>query len=223
VRTRLLAPALAIALAAPPSAGAATLSVSPIKPCYGSGEELAATGTGFTPNGSVRFTADGVPLSGTAPVSATGVFTGSLSVGLASGEKVKTYAAIDRLNPAIRASKDLRVSALDVTISPLTGSPGRLLRIVARGFTLGKRLLYAHIRRGEGYRRTERIGKLRHACRKLRTRKRLFSSRARSGTYRLQFDTRRRYSRRTRQRVVFTVEISRTLSAATAAARRGFR
>jgi hypothetical protein len=209
VRTHLLVTVLAVAFAAPASASAATLAVSPVRACYASGQTVKTTGTGFTPNGSVRFTSDGVPLSGTAPVDGSGVFTSTLTVGLASGEKVKTYGAIDRSNPAIRASKDLRVSALDVSITPKTGTPGRVLRIVARGFTLGKRLLYAHIRRGKRYRRTERIGRLRHACRKLRTRKRLFSSRARSGTYRVQFDTRRRYSRRTRQRVIYTVEISR--------------
>jgi len=220
VRTALLAAALVGALAAPAPASAATLSVSPTRACYGSGQTVDVTGTGYTPNGGVNFTADDVLLA-TLPVDGNGVFGGSLRVGLASGERVKTYAATDQANAALTASKELRVSAVNVTVSPQDGRPGRRLRIRARGFTLGKKRLYAHIRRGRHYRRTVRIGRLRGACRKLRTRKRLFSSRARAGAYKLQFDTRLRYSRSTRQRVVFTVEISRSFSPASAAVRRG--
>ncbi len=52
---------------------------------------------------------------------------------------------------------------------------------------------------------------LKGACRETSVRKRLFRRSAKSGTYRVQFDTKRRYSSRTVQRVRFRVRVFRTV------------
>ena len=60
----------------------------------------------------------------------------------------------------------------------------------------------------KGKSRNERIGRLTGACSKVVARKRLFSKKTKVGTYRVQFDTNRRYIADTEVRFAFTVEIS---------------
>jgi hypothetical protein len=210
-------PAALLLLAAPASAGAATFAVSPSKACYRDQEELAISGSGYTANAAVNLTSNGSPIQGS-PIGtdAAGAFGATLTVGLSSGEKVKTYAATDQTNPALTAATGLRVSAVDVRVSPKNGRPGRRLHIRARGFTTGKRL-YAHVLRGKHYRRNVRVGRLKGACHRLNVRKRLFSSHSRSGTYKVQFDGRRHYSRKAKVKVRFRVVVYRTFHSAAAA------
>jgi hypothetical protein len=203
-------------LAATATADAAQVGIRPIKSCYRSGESLFLGGFGYTPNSAVNVTADGTAL-GTLATAANGTFGGTLRVGLANGEKVKQYSATDQVNPAITASTAVRVSALDVGVKPKRGRPGRRVRIKARGFTTGSRL-YAHIRRGRRYKRNVRIGRLKRACHKLTARKRLFSRRTKSGVYKVQFDTKRRYSSKTAAKVLYSVTVFRTIRPANASA-----
>lgn len=190
--------------------------VVPQKPCYRAGEKLGMLGRGYTPSGSVRVTSDGAPIGSVTTLS-NGAFAAQLTVGQRRGEKVKTYAATDVANPAITAATALRVSALAVSIRPRSGRPGRRLRIGARGFT-GYRTLYAHVARGRRYRRNVRVGRLTRVCRKLTVRRRIIARRTRPGSYLVQFDGRRRFSRRTRVRVRFRVRVSRTARRASAGA-----
>ena len=190
-------------LALTPPAQAATVSVSPQKPCYRTGEEIGMSGSGYTPGGPVDITSDGESI-GSTTADGAGNFGGRLQVA-SPIERIKTYAATDPSNPANTASAPLRVSPFGVVVSPRNGAPGRRLRIVARGFTTGTRL-YAHVVRGSR-RSTVRVGRLRGACRRLRVRRRLFPARARPGVYTVQFDTRRRYSPRTPVKVRFRVTV----------------
>ncbi|MFL5869121.1 MAG: hypothetical protein ACJ766_18610 [Thermoleophilaceae bacterium] len=204
------------------SAEAAAVGVRPIKSCYRSGETALFAGNGFTPNGAVAVTADGASI-GTLSVDNNGVFGGTLTIGLGSGEKLKTYTATDQVNPAISASTQIRVSALSVNIRPRRSAPGRKERIKARGFTTGKRL-YAHVRRGHRYRKNLKLGRLKGICHKLSAKKRFFSRHARTGVYTVQFDTKRHYSRKTKVRVRYSVTLFHTIrSAATAAGSAGER
>jgi hypothetical protein len=211
VRTRFgIAVALAAAalLAAPASANAAALAAVPAKDCYRTGEKITLNGSGYTPNQTVTVTSDGKAL-GTDVPDAAGNFSGDLTVGVPRGEKVKTYTATDQSNPAITASLKLRVSALTVNLKPKSGPPGRRFRIGARGFTTGKRL-YAHIVKGK-FRRTVRVGRLTGPCHRITARKRLFPSTIGIGLYRVQFDTKRRYSRKTKVKIVRGFEVTRDL------------
>jgi hypothetical protein len=186
-----------------PAAQAATVSVSPVKSCYRSLETIRFSGSGFTPGGNVDITSDGRSI-GSTDADGAGSFGGRLELGSPS-EKVKTYTATDRSNPANSASTPLRVSPFGVSVAPRNGPPGRRLRIVARGFTTGRQL-YAHVVLGRR-RNNVRVGRLRGACRRLRVRRRLFRANARPGNYTVQFDTRRRYSARTRVKVRFRVTV----------------
>jgi hypothetical protein len=196
----------AVGLAAPAAADAAALTGTPAKPCYRAGESVTLAGSGYTPNGVVSITSDGAPL-GTDVADGAGNFSGALRVGVPSGEKVKTYAASDQSNPANTASVQLRISALAVNLRPRTGRPNRRFRIGARGFTTG-RTLYAHVVRG-AFRRTVRIGRLKGPCRKISARKRLFPGSIATGRYRVQFDTRRRYRRGTKVKIVRGFQVTR--------------
>ena len=185
------------------------------KPCYRAGQSIGIGGSGYTPNGNVQVNVDGRVLNtvGTDP---TGSFGGLLTLGDPSGERIKTYSAIDTANNAIQASVQLRVSSVVVSVKPKNGRAGRVLRVRARGFTTGK-TLYAHIVRGRRYRRNVKIGRLKGACRKLSVRKRVFSKRTRNGTYTVQFDTRRRYSSKTAVRYRFSVPVFPTAASHAAA------
>jgi hypothetical protein len=109
----------------------------------------------------------------------------------------------------------VRITALAVTIRPRSGAPNRVRRIGARGF-IGGRTLYSHARRGRRYKVDVRIGRLRGPCAKLSARKRLLRRGTTAGTYRVQFDARRRYRRcsapsATRACAVFRVTVFRTV------------
>jgi hypothetical protein len=209
--------AVTLALALPATASAATLAVSPVKSCYRSGERIGLTGTGFTPNSTVTIAVDGSTL-GTAPTDPTGAIPagGTLTVAQRSGEKVKNVTATDNANTANVGTIGLRVSAFTVGVRPRNGKPGARLRIAARGY-LGRGTLRAHIVRGSS-RRTVRVGRLKGACGSGTFRKRLFSRNTAPGVYRVQFDTRRRYSRSTREKITYRVRIFRIIRPAAAVA-----
>jgi hypothetical protein len=209
--------ALTLVLAVPASASAATLAVSPVKSCYRTGERVGLSGTGFTPNSTATIAVDGSSL-GNAATDATGAIPpgGTLTVAQRSGEKVKNVTATDNANPANVGSLQLRVSAFTVGVRPRNGKPGARLRIAARGF-LGPGTLRAHIVKGRS-RRTVRVGRLRGPCGSGSFRKRLFSANTAPGVYRVQFDTRRRYSPRTQEKITYSVRIFRVLRPAAAVA-----
>jgi hypothetical protein len=208
--------ATALALLALPSAAeAAGVFAVPQKQCYYSGQKVTFGGNGFSPNGSVRVTSDGTQI-GVLSTDVNGAFSGILTVGQTKGQKVKAYAATDLANPTLVGSLNLTVSALDVNVRPRSGRPGRRLRINARGFA-GNRNLYAHVLRGHT-RRNVRVGRLKGDCGLLKKRKRVFSNGARSGTYTVQFDGKRHYSKKTKQRVRFRVFVFRRVRTSAASA-----
>ena len=198
----------AAALAAPAVADAALLGAAPQKDCYRAGEQVTLAGSGYTPNQGVAIASDGQAL-GSDIADAAGNFGGSLRVGVPSGEKVKTYTATDQTNPANTAAVQLRISALTVNLRPKRGKPSRRFRIGARGFTTGK-TLYAHVVR-KGFRRNIRIGRLKGPCHKISARKRLFPVGIATGLYRVQFDSKRRYSKRTKVKVVRGFQVRRRI------------
>ena len=203
LRTAILASLAASALAAPAAAPAATLSVD--KPCYGAGERVQFSGGGFTPSGSVALSVSGQQL-GVGNANPVGEFAASLGAPAIDGkQRTDIFTATDQTNLALTASVPVLLTSLNVSVKPKNGNPGKLKRIVARGFTTGK-VLYAHVRRA-GTKRNIEIGRLKGPCKTLSVRRRLFSLDAKTGTYKVQFDTRRRYSPDTTPQVGFIVTV----------------
>ena len=197
--------AAAVALAAPAAAQAATLSVAGSKSCYRAGDSLILSGTGYTPGAPVDITLQGREL-GTLTADASGNISSPLHVGNLRGISKRTLVATDGANPANTATAQFLGSALVVRVKPRNGSAGRKLRISASGFTTGKRL-YAHILRRH-YRRNVLIGKLKGPCRTLKVRRPVLGAGTPAGVYTVQFDTRKRYSKKTKVWYRFSVTVT---------------
>jgi hypothetical protein len=205
--TRSLAVAAGIVmLAVPSAASAASLSVSPQKRCYSSGETVSLDGTGFSPGGTATITRDGKAL-GSLTSSDGGAFGGMLTLGQTSGKQTKTYTATDDAVPTLTASTQITVSAVRVDLSPIDGAPGRRLLVKASGFTTGK-TLWAHVTKGRS-KRTLKIGSLSGACGGLKTHKRLLPRNAAIGRYTIQFDTFKSYNPHQAVRDRFTMDVRR--------------
>jgi hypothetical protein len=197
-----------VALAGPAAASAATLTTSPQKPCFGSGDRVTFSGSGFTPGGIVDFTRDGEPVAADPPITALpdGTVNAGLTVFNERGVEKRSYAGTDRTNPALTAAAPVTVSELDVNMSPRGGEPGDPRTIAAVGFTGGS-TLWAHIV-FKGKVRNLRIGALKGACRNLTKRTRLFGPNPPFGRHLIHFDTSRRFRRSApEQRVSFSFRI----------------
>jgi hypothetical protein len=197
--------AVAVVLLGAASAQAATLSVAGGKACYRAGDSLILSGTGYTPGAPVNVTLEGREL-GTLTADAAGNVSSPLQIGSLSGVSRRTLVASDAANPAITATAGFLGSSLLVKVKPQNGAAGRKLRINATGFTTGKRL-YAHVRR-KGYLRNVFIGKLKGPCRTLKARRRVLSGGTPHGAYTVQFDTKRRYSKKTKVWFRFHVTVT---------------
>jgi hypothetical protein len=199
--------------AGPAVAQAATLAADPDLRCYPDGSSVFLPGEGFTPNARVDFSRDGVPLAADPPIVADAA--GQVSANLTlpeflKGQRTLDYLATDTANPANTAALSLVATATDVTLKPERGEPERLLRIGARGFFGGGKSLWAHIvRKRSGRVRNVKIGRIKRPCKKVKTKRRLFTAEAASGAYRVQFDAFRRYRKKRRYRSIFNVTIFR--------------
>jgi hypothetical protein len=195
----------ALALVATAPAAAATLTVAGSKSCYRAGDALILSGSGFTPGAPVSFALEGKDL-GSLTADAAGNVSSPLNIGALEGVSTRTLVATDAANPANVATARFLGSALAVRVRPRNGAAGRRLRINATGFTTGRRL-YAHVLR-RGYRRNVSIAKLKGPCRTGKARRRILPASLSPGVYTVQFDTRRRYSRKTKVWVRFRVTVT---------------
>jgi hypothetical protein len=205
--------------AAPAAADAATIGFEPAKPCYLEGETVTVRGGGYSPNGGVGVAVDGTPV-GSVMADPAGNLAGQFQIGDADGVQTRTLTATDSTNATLTASAPYTYAELNVRVTPSGGSPNRKRTVRATGFLTGPKL-YSHAVRRR-YRRTAEIGSLNAPCGAITARARLFSRRAPVGTYRVQFDTSRRYDRATPGRVIFNVRVFhiRRSSAAVATAER---
>ncbi len=200
-------------MGAPAEVNAADLDVRPAKPCYGAGDRVSLVGSGFTPSRSVNVLRDGKLLNRRngkiQPILTDS--TGRIAVvatvpDLNRPVQTSTYTAVDRADRANRASVRVRLSDLAVSIRPDDAAANRPRRIRARGFTARGKTLYGHVVRGKT-RRTFRVARLRGGCRTASGVRRLFGRNAARGTYRVQFDTSKRYRPSRVQRIRFSIRI----------------
>jgi hypothetical protein len=190
------------------TAQAATLTITPDKPCYMGGEKADVKGTGFTPNGAVHATFAGILK--TFPVDATGAFGAQLSFPGAKGVKALTMKATDATDPAITASLHLKTATLHVDVSPKHATAGKKLRVKGFGLVGGKKV-YMHVRGPHHYRTDAKVARTKGACGTFETRRRLVPAGVRSGLYTVWFDAKKKFSRKTRPRAGVTLTVFRTV------------
>src|SRR5690242_3041961 len=110
------------------TAQAATLTATPAKACYVSGEQVDVNGTGFTPSSTVNATFAGN--SGTFVTDTAGAVEPlRLTFPSVKGIKLLAMTVTDVTNPAITASLNFRTTLLHVDVNPTNAKAGKKLRI----------------------------------------------------------------------------------------------
>ncbi len=204
------------AFAAP--AQAQSLTITPPLPCYLPGDQITASGVGFTPGGPVDVSIDGTSL-GQIGADASGAFSAPITLGGMKGVKGHALTATDQTNTAIMATASYLGTTNQVVVKPKNAKAGTKRRLKGYGFIFGPRV-WMHVR-GGGYRSDKRIAKPSGACGTFITRKLIVPASAGSGKYRVQFDAKKKYSKKTRPRVVGTMTVSVTAASAARGARVG--
>jgi hypothetical protein len=197
---RLLAAFATLALAVPAAAGAATLD--PLKPCYvsvtpTSREAVDVGGSGFTPGAIVDVAIDGAVVR-----TVQADVLGSLPPQVLQapdqpwGERPFSVTAAQRGNPANTVTLTSNVTALNLRVDPQRARPSKRVTFRGRGFT-GPGGVYAHYLFKGRLRRTVTLtSAVAGPCGTFKARRRQIPVRhPRTGTWTLQVDQQRRYSR----------------------------
>ena len=204
--------AVAAALAAPGTAGAAVLSAHGA--CFFSGQRVPLNGGAFTP-GAIVTIRGGV--AGTARADAAGSFAVPVqapSVRTIAPRTVRVTAT-DGANAANTATATFRVVREPLTTNaPVGGRPRQTTTWRFAGFPPG-RPIYGHYRVGGRTLVNFRFGRAQGRCGTLTVRTRrvpVAANRLRTGVYRLQLDNRRTYARTTSPRRVVRFRVFRALT-----------
>jgi hypothetical protein len=199
-----LALVLAAALAAAPAASAAMLSTD--ARCYQETQEVVLSGSGYAPMSTVTVSLDS-ELLGTAQTDANGAFERKFATPELSGGRRETAYVLGATDTVNTATTRYRASKVFADFAPASGDPTRLrVRFSVFGFGLrrSRAPVYLHyVLRSTGkVHRTILLGTARGICGVIRATKerRLFPFEPERGTWILQFDTVKRYTRATSKR-----------------------
>jgi hypothetical protein len=190
------------------TAQAATLTVTPDKPCYLGGEQATLNGSGFTPNGQVNATFAG--LSGVFSADASGVVE-PLTLTFPGVKGIKTVAATltDATNPAITATRNFTTTRLHVDVNPTNAKAGKKLRLKGYGLLGGKKV-YMHVRGPHHYKSDTKIATTKAPCGTFKTHRKIVPAGARSGKYKVRFDAKKKYSKKTTPQTGGTLTVTKT-------------
>jgi hypothetical protein len=208
-RVRSLLIAAGLALAVPAVASAATLDAT--RTCYFNGSNARISGTGFAPDSPITFSVNGRTLPETITSDSAGdVFVNYIPPRTDTQRKLVIRATDSEDTTArttIYVSRQRRVTA-----DPDSSTNVRTWRAVLRLFGFGRGRAFVHYVNPSGvHKKTVRLGRLRGPCGKLKTERRRVMpfDDPQFGTWRLQFDTRRRFDRDTNNRRVIPVRVYR--------------
>ena len=196
-------------LALPAAAHAATLEAG--RACYQNGSKARLVGTGFAPESPIQFTVNGRALSANVTSDEAGDVVVSYTPPDAETERRLVIRATDSEDTSARTTIYV-TRRLKVTADPATSSNVRTWRAVFRLFGFGSGNGYIHYVNPKGqFKKTVKLGTLRGPCGRLRTARRrvLPFDNPQFGFWKLQFDTRRRYSKRTVRKRVIPVKVYR--------------
>jgi len=197
---RLLAVLAVLLMAAPAAARAAALE--PLKGCYVSVSEstregVDVIGSGFTPGAIVDVSLDG-QVQRTVQADPAGNLPAQVlqAPHQPSRERAFNVTAAERGNAANAVTLGSRVTALNLGIKPRRARPSKRVTFRGRGFT-GPGRVYAHYLFKGKVRRTVTLARApRSPCGTFTARrKQIPVKRPRTGTWTLQVDQQRRYSR----------------------------
>ena len=190
IRRVVLLAAVLVPAAAPASAvSPGTLSFG--APCYYVGNQISATGSGWTPNDRIALTASSPKLSVTALAEASGTFSSSFTAPDLPGDgplvRHVTATAADRADSSntTTASFFLVQPAVDAN---LNGHSQSVVQWTIAGFTGGK-TVYGHWVFKHRSRKTLTMGKVPGACGLVKHRAPRIPVASQIGTWTAQFDT----------------------------------
>jgi hypothetical protein len=192
------------------TAQAATLAIGPARACQISGQAVNMLGGGYTPGGYVDIAIDGQSL-GQLPTDSAGSLAGRITLGALRGVKSHSVVSTDTTNPALTASTSFVGTTRQVTVKPQHARAGKKLKLKGYGF-LKHAKAYMHVR-GHGLSIDNRVGKPKGACGTWSAHRGIVPSSAAAGVYHVQFDQKKRYSKKTKPRVRGTMTVTRTFSA----------
>lgn len=187
------------------TAQAAAIGISPAKACYLTGEQITLTGSGYTPGRAVDVSLDGTSL-GRISADAAGNIGATVKLGTMRGAKSHALTAIDTASTANAATASFLGTTRRVTVKPRNARAGRRLTLRGYGF-FGRANVFMHVRGPGGYRSDGRIAKPQGPCGTFAVRRRIVPPRARTGSYSVQFDGSKRFSKKTRPRVRGTMRV----------------
>jgi len=202
--------AAGIVLASPAGAAAATLDAS--RSCYFNKHVAHLTGTGFAPDSPITFTVNGETVSQSVVSDSAGEVRVTYDPPrVRTRQRKLVIEATDSEDTS--ASTRIVVSRRRQVIASSDRTPNvRTWRAVFRLFGFRRGRAYIHYVNPNGrHKKTVRLGRLRGACGKLKTEERRVMPfpNPQFGRWRLQFDTRRRFDRDTKNRRVIPVRIYR--------------
>ena len=209
MRFLLLTCGVALLLAAPASAAAATLDTD--RSCFREGSRVRLSGDGFTPGSPIAITLRGEPYGATTADAQGRIEAIGRAPAIRESFESLSLRATDARDPNRQGTAVLRVTKLDVSVTPRSGGrANRRVTFRVRGFTERGPLYLHYLTPGGRLYDSVRLGRLRGSCGTLAVRRELIPSRrARPGRWRLRFDTRKRYSARTRPQVRLAVRVRR--------------
>jgi hypothetical protein len=187
-----------------------SVGLNPVRACQLSGEKVTIIGGGYTPSGSVDVAIDGQSL-GQLPADATGNIGGTITFGRLKGVKTHVVKSTDTANPALTAQTTFLGTTRQVTVKPKHARAGKKLKLHGYGF-VNRGKAYMHVR-GHGLHIDSRVGKPKGACGTWSAKRAIVPSSASAGRYPVQFDQKKRYSKKTQPRVRGTMTVTRTFSA----------
>jgi len=194
---RTLIAAIALLLAAPGLASAATLTTD--RQCYVDvkGQQIGVTGTGWAPGSAWGVIGGSITESGTADAAGGFAFQTALPTIFGDGIKPQKVRLSGTQDGAEIASTSFKVVEFLVAPKDISGKPTGKTSWGFSGFTPSK-AIYIHVRRG-GKTYTDRVGKGDKVCGTLRTRLRRLPavppSKIRFGRYKLYVDNRPKFSK----------------------------
>jgi hypothetical protein len=193
----------------PAGAHAATLDAA--KACYSNGTKARLIGSGFAPDSPIDFTVNGTRLNANVVSDAEGDVEVTYSPPYTDTERRLAIRATD--SEGSSAAKTIYVTrSLRVTANPPSSSDVGSWRAVFRLFGFGSGKAYIHYVNPNGkFKKTVRLGRLIGPCGRLKTSKRrvLPFRDPQYGYWKLQFDTKRQYRKRTARKRVIPVKVYR--------------